>query len=549
MFTFTSNGSFTLNNTVTKCKCLIVGGGGAGGCNNNSIGGGGAGQVVVVSDISFSADILHNVTIGLGGSNQYKNPTYLGSIDASNVSATQSSIISSDNKVNLIAAAGGNAAYKDNFSSGTFRIGQDGGSGGGGGDGAAAGKSISVTNTSTVTYLGCSGQNYSSTLGPGGGGGATSVGRYKIQVTSTPTTTPNNIVTGGNGFTWELNGYSYGGGGGTYAYSYGSETNSLPGIGGNGGGGEGPYLDYFDSSYSINRTCSTTWGKPNTGGGGASAAYNTVGSQFPYFGRGGSGVVIIAIPKSNFSTSFKSLNNINYDYRQINSQWFLDYGYKISLYTFSDVSYGTYSSEVKIRNMYTNNYELNTINNYLGYKLLSNSLNFSIFPVGFIYSVTDGVYFKIPHESGYSRDFSMFARITNGITSSSNYYINIEITENNSPRSIRMSFEQNSGNRLNLFITSDDRTQSETYTSTITIANESILADVGFTVSDSNVFTLYNNKLPIKNFTPDRPLNINFFGKDTNWSITGYNVRIGPVGTYAKCLPPAEYKGIVTALK
>jgi hypothetical protein len=233
--TFTANGTFTPNQTLS-CDYLVVAGGGGGGYQQG--GGGGAGGYQIGSSSLTATG--YSVTIGGGGA---------GSSGGAGANGTNTSLASL-----LTSTAGGGGGGR------SPNVAGNGGSGGGGGLDAARG-------TGTLGQGNDGGAVNGN--GGGGGGGASAAG------TAAPTSADGG--SGGNGSTW-LNGTTYagGGGGGTFASSGGS-VQANGGTGGGGGGGRG------------NSNGST--GTANTGSGGGGGGQ--VGGTLLNGSAGGSGVVII----------------------------------------------------------------------------------------------------------------------------------------------------------------------------------------------------------------------------------------------------------------
>jgi hypothetical protein len=237
--TFTSSGTFVVNEEITAEVLVVAGGGGGGGRSNGQGAGGGGGGVIYNSSYTFAAG-SYPVSVGAGG--------------AAGVNANR----------------GGNG---DNSSVGTLTA---IGGGGGGSSGAAAtggGSGGGGSKTYPTPGSGTSGQGNSGGAGykdcnMGGGGGAGSAGTTGSTNTSQCwLSTPGS---GGNAYASSITGVTkyYGGGGGAadVGYSYTKKR----GVG-KGGGGYGGYNSVLGST-----------GTPNTGGGGGGGG-----------GAGGSGIVII----------------------------------------------------------------------------------------------------------------------------------------------------------------------------------------------------------------------------------------------------------------
>lgn len=243
---------------------LCIGGGGGGGSssndgntNNSSGGGGGAGGFRTATGLTLTSDSLYTIVVGDGGAG--------GGINETAPSGTASSITGQG--VTLSAAGGGGGG-------GEGKNGADGGSGGGGGYGndapngaAGSGNVPSVSPSQGFPgQAGNAGSNYA-----GGGGGAGETGG----------TDANGF--GGDGVSSSITGSAanYAGGG-----AAGVQAGSPAQSGGVGGGGDGS-------------AGAGSAGTANTGGGGSGS-----GNNQPYHkqgGQGGSGVVILRIPASNYS--------------------------------------------------------------------------------------------------------------------------------------------------------------------------------------------------------------------------------------------------------
>lgn len=352
LFSFLNNGSFYFTENIPNTKCLIVGGGGCGGVSTRSpfggfcgSGGGGGGQVVEVNDISFNKNTVYTIKVGNGG---YSTPE-----DNNNVRQTigeSSNVINSSNNFTITAPGGGCGGYSryaaDNYNP-IVTGSRDGGCGGGGCNlkvgnnqiwDSASGKSDLtinpkpiIVNSMNIIYHGSNGGNIH-TNGGGGGGGANTTG---------------NLETGGNGFTWDLNGKIYGGGGGGTSFKITGYIRPLVGtfntifyndcIGGIGGGGHSSNVfvnTKFNPTYSVKISkIIQTFGTPNTGGGGGgyhagiepNAEYGIVTH---YNGIGGSGIVIIAIPINSLPLTINNIPSIDYYNKYITTTT----GYKALIY-------------------------------------------------------------------------------------------------------------------------------------------------------------------------------------------------------------------------
>jgi hypothetical protein len=236
------------------------GGGGAGGYRNSysteASGGGGSSE----TSLTFNIGTVYTVTVGAGGA---------GTTSGNANSGTDSSI--SGASLTTITSVGGGRG------GGNQNAGASGGSGGGAGEGNSfAGGS----GTANQGFAGGGGVNINF---PGnGGGGASAVGVNASGLLSTAI-----AGNGGAGLASSITGSSVtragGGGGGHNASGTGTA-----GTGGSGGGGNG-----FRGSNNVGE--SNINGTANTGSGGG-GGYITSTS-----GAGGSGVVILRMPTTNYS--------------------------------------------------------------------------------------------------------------------------------------------------------------------------------------------------------------------------------------------------------
>lgn len=278
--------SFTNVKESIPISILAIGGGGAGsgaGDGGSGSGGGAGGLVETYKYISSDQNI--NITIGPGG--EYNNPNapnynlyYFESSDEYfpyNGNSGSNTIVSSPD-FSITALGGGGGGYFGGF---------NGGSGGGGYYLYLPGNS---TQLSSEGYgLGNNGMNAGSEYGgTGGGGGAGGQGIAGI-----------NYGNGGIGVVPHLMGIPntnsnglpiYYAGGGAGGFHEG--LSGIGGIGGLGGGGA--------AGNGINDGIS---GTPNTGGGGGGGGSYFYSYENPVImangGSGGSGLVIISIPKEN----------------------------------------------------------------------------------------------------------------------------------------------------------------------------------------------------------------------------------------------------------
>jgi hypothetical protein len=265
-----SAGAFGFGKGLPKVgfSFLIVSGGASGGtgesANYRAAGVGGAGGLLADSS-DFISGNQYTITVGAGSGGL--NPPTAGGV--SSISGTGLTTISP-------TAGGPGASAGSDYS-------RDGGSGGGGAVGGEQGSGSIRTPGSAVSGQGNDGGTAffsSSTLATGGGGGgADSAGSNAGN---------GSAGSGGNGFTSSITGSSVtyaGGGGGGYGGS-GSGAS-----GGSGGGGKGAGSDVSDTAVS---------GSANTGGGGGGGG-GTVFSGRKIGAFGGSGIVILSIPTSDYT--------------------------------------------------------------------------------------------------------------------------------------------------------------------------------------------------------------------------------------------------------
>ncbi len=221
---FTSNGTFTLQQTV-RCDVLLVGGGGGGGVpdvgDRPTAGGGGAGGFLYLTNVVIGAG-THTITVGAGG--------------AIGANGGASAIDADSTFTGGIVAFGGGHGAAGNASTGN--VGADGASGGGAthkwndADVAeysrAGGKAI-YTSSGNAGHDGGGSERY---YGPGGGGGA--------GTSTTPNTrNPGNLSAptgGGDGLACSITGEEVWYAGGGAGYSMNDWYNGARG--GKGGGGD-----------------------------------------------------------------------------------------------------------------------------------------------------------------------------------------------------------------------------------------------------------------------------------------------------------------------
>ncbi len=238
IYTFNSNGTFTVGSGgAISVDYLVVAGGGGGGCSNasNGAGGGGGAGGVLTGTMSSLATGTYTISVGSGATTCGAN-NFTGASNGSNSSVSGTGLTT-------ITAVGGGGGGTAN-SNASFTAAQVGGSGGGGsylGTGASG--------TASQGYAG--GNGYSASAGGGGGAGGT----------PTASTTD-----GGTGISSSISGSSvcYGGGGGGYSNGSGYSTSAHPGV-----------------------VCGGAYGKTNDG------SANRGGGGSSYGGAGGSGVIIL----------------------------------------------------------------------------------------------------------------------------------------------------------------------------------------------------------------------------------------------------------------
>ena len=232
------------------------GGGGAGGLRTSygSTSGGGSSAE---SDITLAAG-TYTITVGAGGGGATS-----GGSNVSGNNGVDSSISASGLTTITSIGGGGGSSYAGQTTPG------NGGSGGGGGNQSQAGGS----GTAGQGYNGGTGSSSSSNYPSGGGGGAGAVGGN-----GSGTSAGN----GGAGLEVSITGSSvaYAGGAGGSSYVGGTA-----GTGGIGGGANGTNSNGVSNA-----------GTANTGGGGSGATGATSGA-------GGSGVVILRLATSEYSSS------------------------------------------------------------------------------------------------------------------------------------------------------------------------------------------------------------------------------------------------------
>ena len=248
---------------------LVIAGGGSGGQNNDAGGGGAGGYrssnstygnsgggASAEASLTFNPGTVYTITVGAGGANTGANGS--------------NSSISGTGLTTITSTGGGKGGNGDEASPGTGS-GSSGGSGGGGGYNNT---NNGGSGTANQGYAGGGGEAAAPAYRGGGGGGAGEVGNT------------DGFGEGGDGVASTITGSSVtraGGGGG------GADGSTTPPTGGTGGGGNG--------ANSNNRTGGTATVNTGSGGGGLTGA----GSGTAIAGAGGSGVVILRMPTTNYS--------------------------------------------------------------------------------------------------------------------------------------------------------------------------------------------------------------------------------------------------------
>jgi len=255
---FNNSGKFIPKGSF-NVECLVVAGGGGGGgssYNNHGSGAGGAGGFRTSTSLGVTAQ-TYDVTVGAGGAGGNGNVQGVNGSD---------SIFST-----ITSSGGGGGGYGGNNINGTA-----GGSGGGGS--RSLGTNNGAGNTPSTSPSqgnnGGTGNAGAAYYAGGGGGGAGAVGQnaqpYAVGGSS------GQGGYGGSGKQFATGDYYAGGGGGG--------GHALGGVGGLGGGGAG----------ANNAGTSGADGYVNSGGGGGGCMYRHKNTG----GDGGSGIIIIKIPKT-----------------------------------------------------------------------------------------------------------------------------------------------------------------------------------------------------------------------------------------------------------
>tara|TARA_B100000497_G_scaffold20069_1_gene23727 strand:+ start:11047 stop:13710 length:2664 start_codon:yes stop_codon:yes gene_type:complete len=259
---------------------VIDGGGGAGGyrtswgTGTDGTGGNSGGLSSLETALIMTSGTAYSITVGQGGQGG------LGWNSSANLRGHKgrtSSISGSD--ITTVTTVGGGGGKGFNYTGSTER---DGGSGGGGAYPAAGGS----RHGSGTTGEGFSGGTVTVDVG-GGGGGAGGAGAGSTSTAS--------AGDGGVGLASTITGTLVsraGGGGGGIRASSGTDN----GIG-VAGGGDGGVNSVTRLSYGTVTTVAATSGRPQYGGGGGGAGYNAASSTISTGGNGGSGNVILRLPK------------------------------------------------------------------------------------------------------------------------------------------------------------------------------------------------------------------------------------------------------------
>jgi len=296
----TGSSTFQYNDTAgtttgIQALILLVGGGGAGGGTTtwNANGGGGGGGVAYGS-MTFAKGVSYTCTVGNGGQTNGAN-------------GGDSSITNPSSQTLLVKGGGGGQPSGQ----------PNGGSGGGAVNTYTNGTALTGTNTigATVTFKGFNGGTTSSNNAGGGGGGAGSKGYNDGETHTVGPYVTQGAADGGAGFLWPVNNVTYAGGGAAGQNSNGvreSWGRTLYGeLGGGGNGGRANSGNDATLQYNPIQAQSGTDGLGG-GGGGSFTSYTVfkyVGglTGFTYvtvtsnLGKGGSGVVIIAVKTSDLN--------------------------------------------------------------------------------------------------------------------------------------------------------------------------------------------------------------------------------------------------------
>jgi hypothetical protein len=282
VYTFLSNGTFTITGNGTM-DYMVVAGGGSGGSDMG--GGGGAGGYLAASNVAVSSGTA-TVTVGLGGTGDNSGVGNRRGWEGGN-----SSIIGVGLSITALGGGGG-ASNHDRADNPALRSGVGSGGGGSGGANNNNGSGYGGSQNGFGTAgQGFNGAGAGPAWYPGGGGGAGGAGQNNS----------NNNPKGGIGVQNNITGtnYYWAGGGGGAGYS------QCGGEGGEGGGGGGSPCTPAAGTGGLNigqggqGGGTSTWANTpggnagaNTGGGGGGGAHYNSNNRGGY---GGSGIVVVRV--------------------------------------------------------------------------------------------------------------------------------------------------------------------------------------------------------------------------------------------------------------
>jgi len=259
---------------------VIDGGGGAGGyrtswgTGTDGTGGNSGGLSSLETALTLTSGTSYSITVGQGGQGG------LGWNAGANLRGHKgrtSSISGSD--ITTVTTVGGGGGKGFNYTGSTER---DGGSGGGGAYPLTGGS----MHGSGTAGQGFDGGTSGADVGSGGGGAGGAGGGSSSTASAGD---------GGVGLASTITGTSVsraGGGGGGVRSTTGTDN----GIG-VAGGGDGGVNSVTRLSYGTVTTVAATSGRPQYGGGGGGAGYNTSSATISTGGDGGSGTVILRLPR------------------------------------------------------------------------------------------------------------------------------------------------------------------------------------------------------------------------------------------------------------
>jgi hypothetical protein len=301
IFSYRTVGSYSNAITITgnnpsapmNIQIFAIGGGGAGGSSRNSGGGGGAGGIVQSSLNITSGDTI-SLTVGAGGT--------FSATTNSNLDGGNTNVSFTTNSGNNITAYGGGGGGGFGGITGSF-TGRNGGCGGGGTIDSSSGSASGGTGVSGQGFAG----GTSTSNGSGGGGTATA-----------GASATGNGGNGGDGKQISLSMFSgsvyanyYWGGGGGGGGTYSAGGNGGKGGGGGGSPGNGAAIGLGDQNGISYGNYAARWppsstnftpdGGANTGGGGGGCAQDDQNTGWTV-GKGGSGIILIAVPTSYLKT-------------------------------------------------------------------------------------------------------------------------------------------------------------------------------------------------------------------------------------------------------